>query len=143
MCQNRQIMSELHEAASTGNLGLLEDQLSKGLNPSERDPEWGGRTPLHIASSLGHKKCVYVLIQAGAAVNAVTDIGWTPAHCACETGQVQCLQTLLSSGCKLVADNSGDTPLRIAEIYGHSDCIQLIKEHLQSVNGSKELDKKR
>ena len=82
------MMGELHEAASTGNLGHLEDQLSKGLNPNEPDPEWGGRTPLHIASSLGHKKCVYVLIQAGADVNAVTETGWTPAHCACETGKV-------------------------------------------------------
>lgn len=82
-------MSELHEAASTGDLQTLEDQLKKGLDPNEPDPEYGGRTPLHIACSRGHKKCVHVLLTAGAKVNAVTDIGWTPAHCACETGQVQ------------------------------------------------------
>ena len=35
------------------------------------------------------KKCVYVLLQAGASTNAVTADGWTPAHFACETGQVQ------------------------------------------------------
>lgn len=82
-------MSELHEAASTGDLQTLEDQLKKGLDPNEPDPEYGGRTPLHIACSRGHKKCVHVLLTAGAKVNAVTDTGWTPAHCACETGQVQ------------------------------------------------------
>lgn len=81
-------MSELHEAASVGNLELLEEQIHKGLDPSEPDPEWGGRTPLHIACSNGHNKCVFVLIKAGANVNAQTDSGWTPAHCACETGQV-------------------------------------------------------
>ncbi len=81
-------MSALHEAASTGDLELLEEQLAKGLNPSEPDSEWGGKTPLHIACSAGHKKCVYVLLKAGADVNAQTDSGWTPAHCACETGQV-------------------------------------------------------
>ena len=81
-------MSELHEAASTGDLQTLEDHLKKGLDPNEPDPEYGGRTPLHIACSRGHKKCVHVLLAAGAKVNAVTDTGWTPAHCACETGQV-------------------------------------------------------
>ena len=82
-------MSELHESASTGDLEALEDGLRRGLDPSEPDPEWGGRTPLHIASSCGHKKCVYVLLKAGSDVNARTDTGWTPAHSACETGQVR------------------------------------------------------
>ena len=81
-------MSELHEAASTGDLQTLEDQLSKGLDPNEPDPEWGGKTPLHIACGGGHKRCVHALLMAGAKVNATTDAGWTPAHCACETGQV-------------------------------------------------------
>ena len=81
-------MSELHEAASTGDLQTLEDHLKKGLDPNEPDPEYGGRTPLHIACSRGHKKCVHVLLTSGARVNAATDTGWTPAHCACETGQV-------------------------------------------------------
>ena len=105
-------MGELHEAASTGNLGHLEDQLSKGLNPSEPDPEWGGRTPLHIASSLGFKKCVYVLVQAGADVNAVTETGWTPAHCACETGQVS-RSTLYS-----MLPTELDTPISI--VFAHA-----------------------
>lgn len=82
-------MGELHEAASTGQLEALEDALKRGLDPSEPDAEWGGRTPLHIACSNGHKKCVYVLLKAGADVNARTDTGWSPAHCACETGQVR------------------------------------------------------
>ena len=82
-------MSELHEAASTGDLKTLEDHLSKGLDPNEPDPEWGGRTPLHIASGGGHKRCVHALLTAGAKVNVSTESGWTPAHCACETGQVR------------------------------------------------------
>lgn len=81
-------MSELHEAASTGDLNSLEDYLNKGLDPNEPDPEWGGRTPLHIAAAAGHKRCVNALLMAGASVNVTTESGWTPAHCACETGQV-------------------------------------------------------
>lgn len=82
-------MSELHEAAFSGNLAELEACLKKGSDPNQPDPEWGGRTPLHIACAQGHKKCAYVLINAGAKVNGVTDTGWTPAHSACETGKVR------------------------------------------------------
>ena len=81
-------MSELHEACSTGDLEGLEEALKRDLDPNEADPELGGRTPLHIACSRGHKKCVYVLLQAGGDPGARTESGWTPAHCACETGQV-------------------------------------------------------
>ena len=42
-------MTELHEAASLGDLERLEEALRKGLNPNEPDREWGDRTPLHIA----------------------------------------------------------------------------------------------
>lgn len=82
------IMSELHEAAFGGNQEVLEECIHKGINPSQPDPGWGMKTPLHIASAQGHKSCVYYLLNSGARVNAVTDSGWTPGHSACETGQV-------------------------------------------------------
>ena len=82
-------MSELHEAAYAGNLETVEDCLERGLNPGEPDPEWGGKSPLHIASSRGYRKCVLVLLAAGADVNAASETGWTSGHFACETGQVR------------------------------------------------------
>ena len=82
-------MSDLHEAAFSGSLEEVEKGIKRGLNPNEPDPEWGNRTPLHIACSQGHQKCTYLLLNHGADVNAVTNVGWTPAHCACETGQVK------------------------------------------------------
>lgn len=81
-------MSELHEAASTGDLDWLESVLKKGANPNEPDSEWGGRTPLHVACAGGHKRCVQALLKGGANPNARTDCGWTPVHAACEAGHV-------------------------------------------------------
>ena len=46
-------MTELHEAASLGDLDRVEEALRRGLDPNEADPEWGDRTPLHIAASKG------------------------------------------------------------------------------------------
>ena len=47
------VMTELHEAASLGDLERLEEALKRGLDPNEPDPEWSNRTPLHIAASKG------------------------------------------------------------------------------------------
>ena len=86
-------MSELHEAASTGDLVRVEDALKRGLSPDEPDIDWSGRTPLHIACAAGHKKCVYVLLKEGADPNAVTEYGWTAAHFSCEAGE--CIDYLI------------------------------------------------
>ena len=47
-------MTELHEAASLGDLERVEEALRKDLNPNEPDLEWGDRTPLHIAAANGY-----------------------------------------------------------------------------------------
>ena len=41
--------------------------------------------------------------------------------------QVQCLQSLISGGCDLnLTDISGDTPLHVALVYGHTACQDII-----------------
>lgn len=64
-------MSSLHEAASLGDADLLEDNLTKGLDPNEKDWDWGGRTALHIAASKGDKDCILLLLQYGAEYDPV------------------------------------------------------------------------
>ena len=46
-------MTELHEAASLGDLEQLEEALKRGLSPNEPDVDWSSRTPLHIAAGNG------------------------------------------------------------------------------------------
>lgn len=56
------------------------------------------------------------------------DMEWTPAHCAAEGGKIGCLRALHKSGVPLdKEDKYGDTPSRVAEIYGHTDCVFFIK----------------
>lgn len=65
--------------------------------------------------------------------------GWTPAHCAAETGRLNVLKVLIDQQSPVVIpDNSGDTPKRVAEIYGHTACIELL-ERYQILKGNKVL----
>lgn len=54
-CIHEGSMSDLHEAASVGDLEKLEEALARGMDPNEPDPEWGDRTPLHIAAANGYR----------------------------------------------------------------------------------------
>ena len=54
--------------------------------------------------------------------------GWTPAHCAAEAGKVDNLQTLIDFRTAInTRDDYGDTPRKIAEIYGQKECAELLK----------------
>ena len=53
--------------------------------------------------------------------------GWTPAHCAAESGKLNALQTLFENGAPVcLTESTGDTPKRVAEIYGHKECVEFL-----------------
>ena len=54
--------------------------------------------------------------------------GWTPAHCAAEEGRLHSLCALHENGAALsLTENTGDSPKRVAEIYGHTECVEFLK----------------
>ena len=62
-------------------------------------------------------------------MDVVTDIGWTASHFACEQGKIYAMRALYKSGSPIdEKDQFGDTPQRIAEIYGHEECVKFITE---------------
>ena len=69
----------LHEAAASGNLGLVEYALEHG---QPINSVLDGVLPLHAACAGGHVQVVKVLIEHGADVNApryavIYEINWT------------------------------------------------------------------
>ena len=130
------VMSQLHEAASLDDADSIKSGIRQGLDLNERDSEWGGRTPLHVACSLGHADCVEVLLDKGANVDIKREVdGWTPLHCSCERGEIECVKLLLDSGASSeIQDKYGDTPQRIAEIYGHLHIVSVLKSHTKPSN---------
>ena len=72
--------------------------------------------------------CVKILLEHGADGEMRMAGGWTPAHCAAERGSLEILQALVQRGISVTKkDFAGDTPKRVAQIYGHQDCLQFIE----------------
>ncbi|KAJ8305758.1 hypothetical protein KUTeg_016303 [Tegillarca granosa] len=118
---------EVHEAAATGDFDALEDYIKAGKDINLKDEEWSDRTPLHWACAKGYVEVIRLLMENDAKGTARTTTGWTPAHCAAETGKLTVLRALHNLHVPIDRkDKYGDTPKRIAEIYGHHDCVKFL-----------------
>ncbi|KAK1338338.1 hypothetical protein QTO34_001453, partial [Cnephaeus nilssonii] len=123
-------MTKLHQAVAAGDYILVKKILKKGLcDPNYKDVDWNDRTPLHWAAIKGHMEVMKLLIQYGARPCLVTDVGWTPAHFAAESGHLNVLKMLHALHAAIDAsDFFGDTPKRIAQIYGQKACVAFLEK---------------
>nr|XP_033794786.1 ankyrin repeat domain-containing protein 66 isoform X2 [Geotrypetes seraphini]XP_033794787.1 ankyrin repeat domain-containing protein 66 isoform X2 [Geotrypetes seraphini] len=122
-------MTELHEAAALGDYDKLEDLLKKELfDPNGKDCDWSDKTPLHWLAAKGQSEALQMLIGKGARPCLRTSVGWTPAHFAAQSGKLAVLKILHLEHAPIdLADFYGDTPKRIAEIYGNKECVQFLE----------------
>ncbi|KAM4834724.1 ankyrin repeat domain-containing protein 66 [Thomomys bottae] len=123
-------MTKLHQAVAAGDCTSVRKILKKGLcDPNFKDVDWNDRTPLHWAAIKGHAEVMHLLIEHGARPCLVTDVGWTPAHFAAESGHLDILKALHALHAAIdTPDFFGDTPKRIAQIYGHTACVAFLEK---------------
>ncbi|XP_060919706.1 ankyrin repeat domain-containing protein 66 [Labrus mixtus] len=123
-------MTELHQAAAAGDFDQVTEILRQNkCDPNQRDIDWSFKTPLHWAAAKGHTETVRILIEHGARPCLRTEHGWTAAHFAAESGRLAVLRLLHSLHAPVdKEDFCGDKPVRIAEIYGHRDCVGFLKK---------------
>ncbi|XP_050171288.1 ankyrin repeat domain-containing protein 66 isoform X2 [Myiozetetes cayanensis] len=77
----------------------------------------------------GRSDLVKLLVDHGARHCLRSDVGWTAAHFAAESGRLRVLRTLHSLHAAMdAADLFGDTPKRLAEIYGHQECSKFLEK---------------
>ena len=90
-------MTGLHWAAHHGGLEIARLLLDAGAD-REVTTRLGHHTPLPVASRAGQASTVSVLLDAGAAANALTTTGATPLHFAATAGNVDTVTALLNHG---------------------------------------------
>lgn len=85
---------------------------------------------LHFAASSGSIKCISVLLDWGANINAVNIYGLTPLQLAAWCGHIEALTLLLNQGGANIneTDDNGRTALYSAAANGHVDCVQFLLE---------------
>lgn len=84
------------------------------------------QTPLHYASSSTHAdKCLDMLLDEGAAVNAQSKDGRSPLHMTSIHGRFLRALKLIQSGSMIdCMDKDGCTALHVAAMHGHDLLIQ-------------------
>ncbi len=97
-----------------------------------------GVTALMVASINGHKEIVKFLVDNGANVNLQNNEGWTALTAASELGHKEIVQLLVdhradvdwrtNNSDSLPAELRNKTALQIAELQGHQQIVQILKE---------------
>jgi ankyrin repeat protein len=92
-----------------------------------------GETALHWAAMEGDAKAVRALLDRGARIDAVNELGQTPLFLACGQSrrqmkaQARVVALLLDRGAAVNAvDNSGETPLHLAAARENTDIVKIL-----------------
>jgi ankyrin repeat protein len=118
----------LSEAASAGQLGVVQLLLDRGADPSLADS--CGTTPLMPAAGYGYTAVVWELATRGAALDTVEPKhGGTAFHMACMHNQPESVAALVQLGCDIeIKAMNGMTGKQAAEKEGHTVVLERLVE---------------
>jgi len=85
----------LFNSALDNHSTLVRLLLADGLSPSTSDPEQGNLSVLHFAAQSGSINVVRLLLEAGADVNSLANLGSTPLQSAITHGKLACARELI------------------------------------------------
>ena len=139
----------LHTAASAGAVDMIALLAELGADLEARndpvgtaepfattgDVLFGYRTPLSVATIVGHMDAVEALLNLGANVMAPDEAGASPLHLVAMRGNVELATLLLDRGAMVDArDRVQQTPLHQAAGGGHLDMTRLLLDRGADVN---------
>ncbi len=120
-------------AAVANDVPMLRLALSLGGKPGNITSPYDG-TALIAAAHLGHVDVVRTLIEAGAPLDHINNLGWTALIEAVVLGDggerhVKVVRSLIKSGADVsLADRAGVSPLQHAKQRGYATIVALFKE---------------
>lgn len=119
-------------AAVANDTGMLAAALTAGNRPGNITSRYVG-TALIAAAHLGHHEVVRMLIDAGAPLDHVNNLGWTASIEAVVLGDggenhQKTLRHLVGAGADIsIADRSGSTPLDLARARGYEALVAILE----------------
>lgn len=119
-------LPRLSDAARDGHLLAVLAQLQRGADPNERDKQHPKYTPLHRATSGGHRVVLRLLLASRAGVNVRDRLGFCALHFAANQS-VEMVSDLLAASCEANATNlQGLSPLHSAAGMGRGDVCEVL-----------------
>ena len=115
------------------NVAALKLALELGASAKNITSRYDG-TALIAAAHLGHAEVVQILINAGAPLDHINNLGWTALIESIVLGNggtrhTDTLRALVKAGAGLnIADSSGQTPLALARSAGYSNMVDILKK---------------
>ncbi len=135
VAQEATAAADLHQAARTGDVALLQSRLKEGASPDARDQ--AGRTPLIDAATAEQLPAMRLLIAKGADVNAHARDGQTALIAAAAEGRLEAARLLVQSGADLnIASRGWGSALKAAERNGHNDIAAMLLQAGAHTTGS-------
>jgi ankyrin repeat protein len=129
---DRQRYDAITIAAVNDDVKMVKLAIELGGDPKAITSPYDG-TALIAAAHLGHHEVVKALIEAGAPLDHVNNLGWTALIEAVVLGDggarhQQTVRELVAAGAdKSIADRAGHTPLDLATARGYSEIIAILK----------------
>ena len=120
-------------AAVANDVPTLQLALELGCSAKNITSRWDG-TALIAAAHLGHAEVVRTLIQAGAPLDHVNNLGWTAVIESIVLGDggarhTDTLRALVQAGASLnLPDRNRQTPLALARAKGYTNMVKLLQE---------------
>ena len=123
----------LHQAAMGDCTYIIQTIIDCSLVDDINVLNGEGLSPLSIAAAFGVDDTIEALLSAGADIEAEDPSGRRALHMASRWGKFENAQILLAHGCSLVCDTRGMSPELYALKYGHSNIVDLLRNHKRGI----------
>lgn len=123
--------SPLYMAALGGHHEIMRELIESGAEKDACTNRGRGKlgrfTALHAAAEVGQLEAISVLVEAGADIEATSELLSTPLHLASSGGAADAAVALLDAGANLeVRDAAGCTPLHVACKYLRTAVVSVL-----------------